>query len=163
MAADAVARQYDVDKNRVLLFCEPGKGGYRPGTITFHPKPGKSIDLRKIEESLRATRLSGGTAMSVDALEITVSGEVVIGDGRNALIKVAGLAQPMLLSDRGAKEAKRTPLRLLYEEVMAGKKIVSVTGNVEGWSGRFPAVLAALGKQGIDAPWTLVVTGFDAK
>lgn len=28
MAADAISREYDVDKNRVILVCAPGKGGY---------------------------------------------------------------------------------------------------------------------------------------
>ena len=80
MAADAIARQYDVDKNRMTLVCETESGNYRPGTITFFPKPGKSLDLRKMEESLRATRLSGGTSMSVTYLDITVLGEVVVKD-----------------------------------------------------------------------------------
>src|SRR5438132_14070874 len=81
MARDAIARQYDVDKNRVTLLCETDAGSYRPGIITFFPKPGKSLDLRKMEESLRATRLSGGTSMSVSYLDITVVGEVSVADG----------------------------------------------------------------------------------
>ena len=39
MARDAIARQYDVEKNKVILTCEEGGGSYRPGTIVFHAKP----------------------------------------------------------------------------------------------------------------------------
>ena len=80
MARDAITRQYDVEKNRVTLTCADGKEGYRPGLITFHAKKGKSIDLTKIRESIAATRLSDGTAMSVDYLEITALGAVEAGD-----------------------------------------------------------------------------------
>src|SRR5258708_3802375 len=98
MAADAIARQYDVDKNRVILTCEGDKGGYRPGTISFYPKRGKTVDLRKMEESLRATRLSGGTAMSVDSLEITAAGEVVL-DAGNLVLKVSGTTEVFVLKE----------------------------------------------------------------
>src|SRR5438552_16098455 len=101
MAADAIARQYDVDKNRLTLVCETESGSYRPGVITFFPKPGKSLDLRKMEESLRATRLSGGTSMSMSYLDITVVGEVTLKDGALRL-KGAGTSQQFVL--RGAKE-----------------------------------------------------------
>ena len=78
MARDAIARQYDVDKNSVTL--EPGpvteKGkGYHPGTISFRAKEGKSIDLEKLRQSIAATRLSGGTNMRMDYLEITATGD----------------------------------------------------------------------------------------
>jgi hypothetical protein len=161
MTADAVARQYDVEKNRVILVCETDSGQYRPGTVTFYPKKGKSIDLRKIEDCLRATRLSGGTSMSVEWLEITVTGEVIVGDGGSALLKVAGTNQQLALKQTTPKEGEKTTLRRLCEEVLAGAKMVSVTGRVEGWNGRFPAVLAALGRQPADADMVLVVTGFE--
>ena len=163
MARDAIARQYDVDKNRVILVCEAGKGSYRPGTITFFPKKGKSVDLRKMEESLRATRLSGGTGMSVESLEITATGEVVVGDGSTAVLtlKVAGTSQQFVLSAANTKDGAKTALRRLCEEVVAGTKIISVTGRVEGWSGTFPVVLRALAAQPADAPVVLVVTSFE--
>src|SRR2546423_13246023 len=109
MARDAISRQYDVDRNQVTLTCEEGKGGYRPGIITFSPKAGKSLDLHKMEESIRATRLSGGTSMSVDYLEITITGDVVI-DGPTALFKVSGASQQFLLKEAGPKEDARASL-----------------------------------------------------
>src|SRR5438046_10302250 len=103
MAADAIARQYDVDKNRLTLVCETESGSYRPRIITFFPKPGKSLDLRKMEESLRATRLSGGTSMSVSYLDITVLGEVIVkGDAMQ--LKGAGTSQQFVL--RSSKDDK---------------------------------------------------------
>ena len=158
MAADAIARQYDVDKNRLTLVCETESGNYRPGTITFFPKPGKSLDLRKMEESLRATRLSGGTSMSMSYLEITVLGELIVKDDAVQL-KGAGTAQQFLLKQ--AKDDKNGSFNRLREVAAAGAKIVSVTGHVDGWSGRFPLVLSALAKRSTDEPMVLVVADFE--
>lgn len=160
MAADAIARQYDVDKNRVILTCEGDKGGYRPGTITFHSKNGRSVDLRKMEESLRASRLSGGTAMAVDALEITATGAVVL-DAGSMVLKVSGTTEVFVLKEAGVKDGKKTAFVRLREAMAAGAKVVSVTGNVEGWNGRFPAVLGALAKQPPDAQMALLVSDFE--
>src|SRR5712691_10697440 len=98
MARDAIARQYDVDKNLVTLTCEPGKGGYRPGLITFYPKKGKSLDLDKMRESITATRLSGKTSMGVVYLEITATGELS-DDKQGPVLKVAGTGQQFVLGD----------------------------------------------------------------
>src|SRR4051794_23109097 len=123
MARDAIARQYDVDKNRVTLLCETDKGHYRPGTITFFPKKGKSLDLRKMRESLTATRLSGGTAMAMNSLEVTATGEVVL-DGETALLKVSGTTQQFLLKQAGTRGGAKTPLQRLRAAVAAGAKVV---------------------------------------
>ena len=53
MARDAIARQYDVDKNSVKLEMEAAGGDYRPGTIRFIAKQGKSINLDQIRENGR--------------------------------------------------------------------------------------------------------------
>jgi hypothetical protein len=145
MARDAIARQYDVDKNSVTLFCEPVKGDYRPGTITFQARKGKSIDLEKMRESIAATRLSGGTNMRVVQLEITAKGEVAAGD-KELVLKVSGTGQELVLGeDPGAKEE----LQRLRQALAKGAKITTVTGHVQGWNGRFPDVLKALAP---DAP-----------
>src|SRR5262249_27978213 len=98
MARDAIARQYDVDKNSVILFCEADKGEYRPGTIISHAKKGRSVDLEKVRESIAATRLSGGTNMRVVSLEITARGEVV-ADGQGLLLKAPGTRQEFVLAE----------------------------------------------------------------
>src|SRR5262245_17413142 len=131
MARDAIARQYDVDHNRMIYTCDAGKGSYRPGVITFFPKAGKSLDLHKIEESIRATRLQGGTAMEVTSLDITAAGTVTL-DGQNLLLKVSGSAEQFTLKDSPARDGEKTPLQRLREAVAGGAKVVNVTGRVEG-------------------------------
>jgi hypothetical protein len=160
MARDAIARQYDVDKNRVLLLCETDKGDYRPGTITFFPKKGKTLDLRKMVESITATRLSGGTSMSMNWLEITATGAVVLDD-KAALFKVSGTMQQFLLKEADPKGGAKSALQRLRAAVDSGAEVVSVTGRVDGWSGRFPLVLRALAKRPPDEPVVLFVTDFE--
>lgn len=157
MARDAITRQYDVDKNLVTLTCEPGKGGYRPGVITFYAKKGKSIDLDKLQESLIATRLSGGTSMSVDYLEITVRGTVVAVPEKGLVLKVSERdGEFVLQDDAGAKGMTQKIAETISSK---GESVVSVTGRVPGWNGRFPAVLKGLAA----APKgrALLVTGFE--
>jgi hypothetical protein len=160
MARDAIARQYDVDKNRVLLICETDKGDYRPGTITFYPKKGKTLDLRNMVESITATRLSGGTSMSMNWLEITATGAVVLDD-KTVLLKVSGTTQQFLLKEVDPKGGAKSALQRLRAAVDSGAKVVSVTGRVDGWSGRFPLVLRALAKRPPDEPVVLFVTDFE--
>jgi hypothetical protein len=159
MARDAIARQYDVEKNSVTLVPEPVKGNYCPGTITFHAKKGKSIDLEKLRESIAATRLSGGTKMSVDWLDITARGEVIVR-GEEVLLKVSGSGQELVLGEN--PEAK-TVLQRLREALARGTKITSVRGRVQGWTGRFPDVLRALAPDaaGGQKRTLLLVTDFE--
>src|SRR5437870_3280518 len=110
MARDAIARQYDVDKNAVTITCETDKGDYRPGTITFHAKKGKAIDLEKVRESIAATRLSGGTSMSVQWLEVTARGDV-IADGSELRLKVSGNGHEFVLREDPEAKAMLGRLR----------------------------------------------------
>jgi hypothetical protein len=160
MARDAIARQYDVDKNRVLLVCEADKGDYRPGKITFYPKKGKSLDLHKMVESIHATRLSGGTSMSMHWLEITATGAVV-PDGKTTLFKVSGTTQQFLLKEADPKGGEQSALQRLRAAVASGARVVSVTGRVDGWNGRFPLALRALAKRPPDETVVLFVTDFE--
>jgi hypothetical protein len=156
MARDAISRQYDVQKNSITLTCE-GTGGYRPGVITFEAKPGKSIDLDKIRESITATRLSGGTSMRVDYLEITATGSFDTSD-KAIVLNVFGTKQQFVLGeDPGAKGA----LQKLRDALARGDKVASVSGRVPGWSGTFPTVLKALAKAADQGPAQLLVTGFE--
>src|SRR6516164_7294278 len=99
MARDATSRQYDVDADATKLNAFKGqRGSYQIGTIEFFAKKGKSIDLDKLCESITATRLSGGTNMRVDYLEITAKGEVVERD-KELVLKVSSTGQEFLLSE----------------------------------------------------------------
>jgi hypothetical protein len=161
VAQDAIARQYDVDKNSVQLTREPdAKGNYQPGTISFRAKQGKSIDVEKIHESIKATRLSGGTRMQVTYLEITATGAVEPGENDTLLFKVAGTGQQFTLSDdaaAGRDDNEKTPFQRLRGELAKGEKAVTVTGRVGGWSGAFPQVLSKPPVQRMK----LAVTGFE--
>jgi len=156
MARDAIARQYDVERNSMILTCAEGKGGYRPGTISFQPKKGRSLDLNKIRESIAATRLSGGTAMSVDYLEITALGAVASRD-KDLVLTVAGTGQQFTLAESPSAKGQ---LQKLRDALGRGEKVTSVTGRVHGWSGVFPLVLRELAK----APeiQTLALIDFEA-
>jgi hypothetical protein len=164
---DTIARQSDVDKSSMKYEIEPGTGKYRIGTITFAAMKGKSIDLKKLRESIQATRLGENTRSAVNYLDITAEGEVVVGD-KEALLKVTGAEQQFLLGDdpkAKPKEGEKTPYQRLTEALAKGKKIASVTGRVQGWSGRWPAVLAELAKEtekkSATKPTLLIVKEFE--
>jgi hypothetical protein len=131
VARDAIARQFDVEKNTVKIEPEGEPGQYQPGVITFFAKKGKSIEIGKIADSLRATRLSGSTNMGVTYFEITATGEVsLVGD--TYLLKVSGTGQEITLVDSSGRLAKA---------LQNGTKVTEVTGRLDGWNGKFPAVL----------------------
>ena len=142
MARDAIARQYDVEADSILLTPIGQKSSYQLGTIEFFAKKGKTIDLDKLDESIAATRLSGNTSMSIDYLEITAKGAVIQRD-KELVLKVSGTGQELVLSEEPGAEGG---LRRLREAVARGEKVSTVTGRVPGWSGRFPLVLAAWAK-----------------
>ena len=134
MARDATARQYDVDADAVRLDIAKGE-------ITFRAKKGRLVDLDKLHESIWATRLSGGTGMGMNWLDVTAVGEVVVEKERVAL-KVKGSDQPFVL-----KEGDNKVFARLRDAAGRGEKSVSVTGRVEDWSGHFPPFLKALPKK----------------
>lgn len=133
--------------------------------ITFRAKDGKSSNLDQIRESIKATRLSGGTQMRVTYLEVTVMGELTTAQ-QETMLKVKGTGQEFTLAEAPTAEPKggKTALQRLREALGRGEKVASITGRVEGWDGRFPDVLRALeGKP--DAPSKrirLLVTDFGA-
>ena len=139
MARDAIARQYDVEADSILLTTIGQKSSYQLGTIEFFAKKGKTIDLDKLDESIAATRLSGNTSMSIDYLEITARGEVIERD-KELVLKVSGTGQELVLTEGPTAKGG---LQRLREAVARGDKVSTVTGRVPGWSGRFPLVLAA--------------------
>ena len=160
MARDAIARQYDVDADSIIILMPPGqKGNYQLGTIEFAPKKGKSIDLDKISESISATRLSGGTNMRMDYLEITAKGQVLKRD-KELVLKVASTGQELLLSE---EPPAKDGLQRLREAVARGDKVSTVTGRVPGWRGRFPDVLRAWAKAPDVQKRKLAVVSFEVE
>jgi hypothetical protein len=157
MACDAIARQFDVDADSTkLLRPKDQAGSYQLGTIEFAAKKGKSIDLDKIHESIAATRLSGGTSMRMDYLEITAKGQVIEKD-KELVLKVSGTGPELVLIE---EPTAKGGLQRLREAVARGDKVSTVTGRVPGWSGRFPDVLAAWAKAPEAQKRRLTVTDF---
>src|SRR5262245_51534420 len=149
MVRDTIARQSDVDAGSIKYEMEPGTGRYRNGTITFSAKKGKSVDLDKLHESLRATRLGGRTRSGVNYFEITAEGEVAVV-GKEALLKVSGTGQQFALGEDPKAKPKagtKTPYQRLRDALAKGEKVTSVTGRVDGWSGVWPTVLSELAKK----------------
>ena len=157
MARDAIARQYDVDADSIILLPLEPKVSYQRGTIEFTPKKGRSIDLDKLAESIAATRLSGGTKMSIDYLKITATGEVTRRD-KELVLKVSGTGQELVLSEEPGAEGG---LQRLREAVARGDRVSTVTGRVPSWRGRFPNVLRAWAKAPDTEKWKLTVVSFE--
>jgi hypothetical protein len=150
VARDATARQYDVDADSVKLDITKGE-------IAFRAKKGRLIDLDKLHESIWATRLSGGTGMALNWIDVTAVGEVVVEKDRT-ILKVTGSEDYFVLqADPKAKPGEKTIFARLREEVDRGQKLASVTGRLEGWSGHFPPFLNALPKK----PRVLFVKDFE--
>jgi hypothetical protein len=137
VARDAIARQYDVDANVVVLDKKIGK-------ITFQAKKGKLVDLDKLHESIWATRLGDNTGMALHRMEVTAKGEVVRGD-LDPLLKVAGSKDYFVLKeDPSAKPGEKTGFKKLLEALERGEKIVSVMGRLDGWTGNLTKLSAKL-------------------
>jgi hypothetical protein len=145
VARDAAARQYDVDADAVKL-------DFDKGEILIKAKKGRLIDLDKLHESIRATRLSGGTGMALNWIEVTAVGEVVVEKDRTVL-KVTGSADYFVLKDG----PKGKVLAQLREAVAGGKKKMSVTGRLEGWHGPFPVFLRTVPPK----PRVILLKGFE--
>jgi hypothetical protein len=151
VARDATARQYDVDADAVKL-------DIKTGLITFRAKKGRLVDLDKLHESIWATRLSGDTGMSLNWIDVTAVGQVVV-DKKQTLLKVTGSEQSFVLKEGpGAKAGPggKAPFQRLREALDRGEKVVSVTGRLEGWHGHFPPFLKALPKK----PYAIAVQDF---
>jgi hypothetical protein len=133
VARDAIARQYDVDADRVTLDVDKG-------LVTFRAKKGKLVDLDKLHESIWATRLGVGTGMAMNWLDVTAVGAVVVEKDR-VVMKVKGSDQIFVLKE-GDKKAFAN-----LKDAADGKKTFSVTGRVEDWKGHFPPFLKTLPKK----------------
>jgi len=155
VAREATARLYDVDADTIVFKRLSKSGKYDTGTVTFRAKTGKLIDLDKLHESVWATRLSGGTRSGLVSLEVTAAGTIVVGD-KETTLKVADAEPEFALAQNPEADFKNAfaELRTALER---GDKITSVTGRLDGWSGRWPEVLKKLPPK----PRRIFVTRFE--
>jgi hypothetical protein len=116
---------------------------YDHGTIVFRADEGKLINLDELHESIWATRLSGGTRSGLLKAEVTAVGEVVRQDGQ-LIVKVDGSPEHFILEEDPEikpEDGELSPFHQLQEAVAGGGKVTKVSGRLEGWQGRWPAVL----------------------
>ena len=138
MACDATARLYDVDENSVVFKKLDKTKKYDQGTVTFRARKGALIDLDKLHESIWATRLSGGTRSGIVSLEVTVIGEIV-ATSEETVLKVANSKATFILRKRPDDEHRKASADL---QALSGEgKVVRVTGRIDDYTGRWPAVL----------------------
>jgi hypothetical protein len=159
VAREATARLYDVTKGSVVLTKLNESQRYDQGTITFKAKKGKLLDLDKLYESLWATRLSGGTSSGLIKLEVTAVGQAVVKE-KQTVFSVTGSDQHFLLAvDPEEKPAsgQKTAFQRLQDALAGGQQVVSVTGRVEGWRGRWPEMLRKLPSK----PRKILVSSFE--
>src|SRR5262249_51745854 len=108
----------------------------------------------KLHESIWATRLSGGTGMSLNWIDVTAVGEVVVEKERITL-KVKGSEQLFVLKQAGKD---RKAFARLREAPERGQTSVMVTRRLEEWTGPFAPFLKAAPKK----PWAITVKEFEA-
>jgi hypothetical protein len=151
---DTIARQFDVDKDSAKMEMLPGQGKYRIGIITFQTREGKALDLAALHAGLKATRLGKGTRSAVTYFDITARGEVT-GSGKEMVLKVSGTGQQFALGDdlkAKTEKGAASPFQQLRAALAKGKKVTTVTGRLQGWSGVWPEVLKTLPGEPIPDP-----------
>ena len=144
MARDATARLYDVDEELLVFKKLRLSKKYDQGTITFRAKKGKLVDLEKLHESIWATRLSGGTSSGVICLDVTAVGEVAVSEDETTLKVTDTNRQFVLVDNVNARlnDGKKSSFKAMRDAIARGGSVVSVTGYVDGWVGRWPRVLS---------------------
>ena len=158
MARGAISRLYDVDDDSVVYRRPKVRGKYDHGTITFRARKGKLVDLDKLYESVRATRLSGGTRSGLVRLDVIFAG-TVSHSGKTLVLNVSGSEQTFLLIENreaNGRGREKTAFQKLRASLTGGKHVVRITGRVDAWKGRWPSLLRTRPKN----PRTIQVTSF---
>ena len=155
MARDATARLYDVDEDSIVFKKFGRSRKYDHGSITFRSREDRLIDLDQLHESIWATRLSGGTRSGLVSLVVTAVGKIDVRDGRTVL-KVNDSAGEFVL-DPNPDDEFRGVFEKLQSSLQTSGQVVTVTGRLDGWAGRWPQML----KQVPPKPRTILVTDFE--
>jgi hypothetical protein len=156
VARDAISRLYDVQASSVVYTKPQARGKYDYGTVTFKASKGKRIDLDKLHESVWATRLSSETNSGLVRLDVTVVGEVV-AVGKSIVLKVPGSKKTFVLTTPNVKAGSKEQIAFQkVRDAVGSGETVSVTGQIQGWRGRWPQMLSSRPR----SPRTILVSGF---
>jgi hypothetical protein len=134
---DATARLYDVNEDSLVFERLDYKKKYDQGTITFHARKGKLIDLDKLRESIWATRLSGGTHSGLVSFEVTVIGKIVPTKA-GLVLRVRGSRDEFPLGEHTDKKYRAAYSKL---KAIGPNRVVRLTGLIDGYRGRWPTLL----------------------
>jgi hypothetical protein len=111
-------------------------------TLTFRPKPGKSLDPGAIHAALKATRLGKSAGSVLSYFRLTAVGSIT---GEKELrLRVRGTDLEFVLADPPEAQPDKegqTLLQHLRRQLAKGHGDMEVTGYLDGWKGRFPEVL----------------------
>jgi hypothetical protein len=136
VAGDAAARLYDVDEDSAVFKKHDRTTEYDRGTFTFHARKGKLIDLDKLHESIRATRLSGSTRSGLVSLEVTAVGRIMISGDKTVLAITGSSEEFVLVQHPDAKHAE-----VFGRLTTSGDTVVKLTGQIADYAGRWPNLL----------------------
>jgi hypothetical protein len=138
VACDATSRLYDVAHESVVFKRLDKTKSYDQGLIIFQARKGALVDLDKLHESVWATRLSGGTRSGLVKLDVTTIGELSRSDDAITL-NVSNSNARFVLAKHSASEHAEAFDQLL--KLVGDNQRVRVTGQIDRYSGRWPAVL----------------------
>ena len=155
MACDATARLYDVDEDSVVFKKLNQTVKYDQGTVTFRARKGKLIDLDKLHESIRATRLSGGTRSGLVSLEVVVIGQAIkTQDG--TILKVSNSDAEFVLAKNPDQE-QAAAFEKLQQSAAGTSQLVKMTGRIDNYKGRWPSLF----RKPPETPRRLLVMRFE--
>ena len=137
MAREATARLYDVDHDSLVFKKLQMTEKYDQGALIFRAGRGKLIDLDKLHESLWATRLSDSTRSGLVSLEVTAIGRVSTSADKTTL-RVADSGSEFVLGRHPNTEQAAAFAEL---QDVSSDKVVTLTGLVDDYMGRWPNVL----------------------
>jgi hypothetical protein len=111
-------------------------------TLTFRPRPGKSLDPSAIHAALKPTRLGKNAGSILSYFQLTAVGPIT---GEKELrLRVRGTNLEFVLAETPQDQpdqAGGSVLQQLRGELAKGHGDMEVTGHLDGWKGRFPEVL----------------------
>jgi hypothetical protein len=132
----------NVDNASIKIDCEKS-------TLTFRPKPGKSLDPSAIYAALKPIRLGKNAGSVLSYFRLTAVGPITGAKELRLSVRRRNLefvlaATPEAKPDKGG----RTLLQHVPGELAKCHGDMEVTGYLDGWKGRFPQGVVKRSAQG---------------